>query len=145
MNENNRKFSPENTKNLPHTPVGFFCAQKLFFAKVSPNHHNFANFQPFLSAQHARACPQHAQGLTLCPKKRKQILLEIWNILELVRQLLARDLGIQHHLLELSFTTSTKTNICALNYKLGLGHIPHKPCVFCLTNLAQKLAEKSKS
>jgi hypothetical protein len=51
----------------------FFVHKNNFF----PKRHNYVSFASFLSAQHVRNCPQHAQALTFCPKKKAPIVVEI--------------------------------------------------------------------
>jgi hypothetical protein len=75
--KNFRKFSPKTAAKLPHPPMGFFVHKKNFFAKVRQNQVNFSISSFFLSAQHVRAGPQHAQALTLGLNKKDQVVSKL--------------------------------------------------------------------
>ena len=86
--------------------MAFFVHKNNFFAKVSQKKIHFSISSFFLSAQHVRAGPQHAQALTLGLSKKDQVVSKLCQKIEVLRQLLARDLGTQRALHEHSLTTS---------------------------------------
>jgi hypothetical protein len=128
--KNFRKFSPKTAAKLPHPPMEFFVHKKNFFAKVRQKQVNFSISSFFLSAQHVRAGPQHAQALTLGLNKNDQVVFKLCKKIEVLRQLLARDLGTQCALHEHSRTTSQNQKICSRSFVSGLVHITYRPCVF---------------
>jgi hypothetical protein len=129
--KNFRKFSPETAAKLPHPPMAFFVHKKNFFAKVRQNQVNFSISSFFLSAQHVRDGPQHAQALTLGLNKKDQVVLKLCQKIEVLRQLPARDLGTQRALHEHSRTASHKQTFSLSAFSLsGLVHITYNPCVF---------------
>ena len=86
--------------------MAFFVHKKQRFCQSKKNQVNFSISSFFLSAQHVRAGPQHAQALTLGLNKKDQVVLKLCQKIEVLRQLLARDLGTQRALHEHSLTTS---------------------------------------
>ena len=75
--KNFRKFSPKTAEKLPHPPMAFFVHKKQRFSKVIPKQVNFLNSSYFVSAQHVRAGPQHAQALTLDLSKKYQVVSKL--------------------------------------------------------------------
>ena len=91
----------------------------------------------FLSAQHVRAGPQHAQALTLCLNKKDQVVLKLCQKIEVLRQLLVRDLGTQRALHEHSLTTSQNQKFALSPLCQGL-YTLHTGPVFLFQQSIQK-------
>jgi hypothetical protein len=117
--------------------MAFFAHKNNFFAKVRQKKVNFSISSFFLSAQHVRAGPQHAQALTLGLNKNDQVVLKLCQKIEVLRQLLARDLATQRALHEHSLTTSQNQKFALSPLCQGL-YTLHTGPVFLFQQSIQK-------